>query len=459
MQQAVDTILDRQDASGRFGLWRAGDGESSPWLNVRAVDFLVHARDAGFDVPEAALRRGYTSLTEAIRQIGADNGGAYAQAPDVTRAYAAYVLARAGRAEIGELRRLHDGAQWSTQADAIVPASVYWRNTGDSLAPPLSLAQLAGGLLLMGDHARAHSAFALAIANLDSHDYPRWWADEYYYTPTRDLAGLIAVAAESGDTATATALLDRFRALRPRAEQLNTQEKAWLLAAAHALNADTRGHTLTVNGVAHADLKLPAAFAPGLADIAAGYRVANNSGGVLWRTLAVTGAPKQAPSAMEEGYSLSKDYFRLDGTPVDPARLAQNERVLVVLSGRVQDDVDHRSVLVDMLPAAWEIESIVKRVEEYPFLSALSTTNLAEARDDRFVAAFDLGDFERRRTWRGREQNDAEAHLEWNEFRLAYVARVVTPGHFARPAAVVEDMYRPGVMARTDAGETIADKR
>jgi uncharacterized protein YfaS (alpha-2-macroglobulin family) len=117
-------------------------------------------------------------------------------------------------------------------------------------------------------------------------------------------------------------------------------------------------------------------------------------------------------------------------------------------------------VLVDMLPAAWEIESIVKRVEEYPFLGALSTTRLAEARDDRFVAAFDLGDFEHgNRRWRYSEHNDDEAHLDRDEFRLAYVARVVTPGHFALPAAVVEDMYRPGVMARTDAGETTADKR
>ena len=38
-----------------------------------------------------------------------------------------------------------------------------------------------------------------------------------------------------------------------------------------------------------------------------------------------------------------------------------------------------------------EIETIVKRTEEYPFLGLLSATRLAEARDDRFVAAFDLG--------------------------------------------------------------------
>ena len=44
-------------------------------------------------------------------------------------------------------------------------------------------------------------------------------------------------------------------------------------------------------------------------------------------------------------------------------------------------------------------------------------------------------------------------------FHLAYVVRVVTPGTFTLPEAVVEDMYRPSMMARTDSGQTIADPR
>jgi alpha-2-macroglobulin len=465
VQQAIDTILDRQDASGRFGLWQPGDGEASPWLNVHAVDFLMHAKGAGFAVPDAALQRSYAWLTQAMRRIGEDNRGIYAHAPDTTRAYAAYVLARAGRADIGELRRLHDTALWATAAGQIAPGSVHWRGAQgiDSLALPLSLGQLAGGLLLVGDHARAHSAFALALANLDVSDYPRWWFDDAYYTPTRDLAGLIAVAAETGDTAGATLLLDRFHALSLSAEKLTTQEKAWILAAVHALNKDTRGHALAVNGEERPALKLPAAFAPSRAEIEAGYRVVNSGDTVLWRTLVIAGAPREAPSAMEQGYALDKDYFRLDGTPLDPARLVQNDRIIVSLTGHALDSAGHRTVLVDMLPAGWEIETIIARAEEYAFLGPLSQTRFAEARDDRFVAAFDLGDGldgdGRRWAWRYRERNDGERQLEADAFHLAYVARVVTPGHFALPAAVVEDMYRPGVMARTGAQETTADPR
>ena len=55
---------------------------------------------------------------------------------------------------------------------------------------------------------------------------------------------------------------------------------------------------------------------------------------------------------------------------------------------------------------------------------SLSRARVAEARDDRFVAAVDV---------RGK-----------NRFTLAYVVRAVTPGTYAAPGVVVEDMYRPG---------------
>jgi alpha-2-macroglobulin len=412
------------------------------------------------------LLRSYAWVGQAIRQIGERNEGYYANAPDATRAYAAYVLARAGRADIGELRRMHDTAQWAVLANgAISPASVHWgQGQGDdSLAAPLSLGHLAGALSLMGDHARAHSAFALALANLELQRYPNWWFHHLYYSETRDMAGLIAVAAESGEAQTAATLLDRFGGRSLSAESLNTQEKASLLAAAHALSTDARARSLSINGKEMSQLKLPAAFAPTLADIEHGYHVVNTSERALWRTLVIRGAPKQAPSAMEHGYWLSRRYFGLDGTPVDPAHLVQNDRILVSLTGRAQDDNDHRTVLVDMLPAGWEIEAPVTRAQEYAFLGPLSKPQIVEARDDRFVAAFDLGDAfdkgRRHRWWRYTERNDAEPQLERDEFSLAYVVRVVTPGRFALPAAVVEDMYRPGVMARTDAGATTADAR
>jgi uncharacterized protein YfaS (alpha-2-macroglobulin family) len=97
-------------------------------------------------------------------------------------------------------------------------------------------------------------------------------------------------------------------------------------------------------------------------------------------------------------------------------------------------------VLVDLLPAGLEIESLLTPMDgagtnydgqarrgPFAWIGEITYTDVAESRDDRYVASADL---------RG-------------QFRYAYIARAVTPGNYTMPAAQVEDMYRPGVMART----------
>ncbi|MBV9523884.1 MAG: hypothetical protein JO010_13880, partial [Alphaproteobacteria bacterium] len=436
-------------------------------LNVYALDFLLHAKEAGFTVSEAALERGYTWLRQTIRHLDQpDNNGAYAVAPDATRAYGEYVLARTGRADLGALRRAHDLAQSSARpGGALAAGLVHWGrgNGDDSLAEPLSLGHLGGALALMGDRSRANHAFALAIANLDLSIYPRWWFDYAYATKTQNIAGLIAVAAESGEQKLAAALLDRLRATPLSAENLNTQEKAWLLAAAHALNKGDGARSLSVAGHDIAGLKLPAAFAPSKEQLAAGYEIRNTGERDLWRTLVIRGAPKLAPSAIEAGYSMNKEYFDLEGNPLDPTHLRQNDRLIVSLSGEASDDFEHRSVVVDLLPAGWEIEAPITRSEEYGFLGPLSKAKAIEARDDRFVAAIDLGPNsapeQRRFGSEAQDVDDTQPQLAEGVFHVAYLVRVVTPGRFILPEAVIEDMYRPVVMARTSAGETNAEPR
>ena len=146
--------------------------------------------------------------------------------------------------------------------------------------------------------------------------------------------------------------------------------------------------------------------------------------------------------------------------------MRQNDRVVVELHGTVTGDMteggaNHRTVIVDMLPAGWEIEAPVVNDTQYGFLGPLSATRVREARDDRFVAAMDFG--EDLTTWRvaaveddtdDKDNDDKKPRLEDDEFRVAYVARAITPGHFTLPEAVVQDMYRPGFMARTRAGMT-----
>ena len=97
IQHAIDAIIDHEDAAGRFGLWRVGDGAATPWLDVYLVDFLLHARDAGFTVPPSSLNRALDWLDEEQVQ-GFGDFDRFQETVHETRAYALFVLARAGRA-------------------------------------------------------------------------------------------------------------------------------------------------------------------------------------------------------------------------------------------------------------------------------------------------------------------------------------------------------------------------
>ena len=458
VQDAIDTILDRQSEDGEFGLWRAGDGEASTWLGVYALDFLTHAKEVGFIVPDSALQRSALWLRQAADGDLPERAYRYyAQGATTTRAYADYVLARLGRADLGDLRRLHDTVKRRYDHGLDI-----WLAGGSDVIEPLALGQMAGAFSLMGDHARADNAFRMAIDNLEVRDWPLWWFDWSYGSRLRDAAGLIAVAAETGRQDTVKTLLDRFSAIPRNPGQLNTQEQAALLSAAHALNKGIGDLKFTVNSAAVTTGSTPS-FSPSPADIAAGYHVQINASRALWRTLAVTGSPREASPALAAGYSIEKTYLTLKGEPLDPTRMRQNDRVIVALHGFVTgDDATHRTVVVDMLPAGWEIEAPIANDTDYAFLGPLSSTRVREARDDRFVAAMDFGNDLREFRFHLEEDNDDAAkkpHLQDDEFRVAYVARAITPGHFTLPEAVVEDMYRPSFMARTAAAMLDVEKR
>jgi uncharacterized protein YfaS (alpha-2-macroglobulin family) len=123
--------------------------------------------------------------------------------------------------------------------------------------------------------------------------------------------------------------------------------------------------------------------------------------------------------------TLLRVYYTLDGKPVDPGQVAQNTRLVVVLTAsREGTDQTGNFLLVDRLPAGLEIENpqlvATGDTSRLSWLSDLTGANYTEFRDDRFVAAF----------------TDQSA-------RFAYIVRAVAPGRYTLPGASVEDMYRP----------------
>ena len=430
LQEAIERLASRQGIDGAFGLWRAGDRNATPWLGVYATDFLQRARAEELYVADDVMNRAYT----AMRQITRLNSRSPLEY-DFYRfdrrnrdeshlvepaAYAHYVLAKAGKGNLSEMRYLYD-------------------NKRKEIDSPLAHAYLGAALSMMGDTSRAQIAFAAANKGI-GYDQDR----NYYQTPLRDLAGIIAASAEAdGDAVTvdyAEGLADELK----EAKYLHTQEKAYVILAIKSLmqlteDADIRAKGVKLTG----SQKRPSAHMYG-SDLTDAPSFTNKASKPIWATVTVSGAPKVAPPAMADGFKLTKAVFTMKGEPAKLASAKQGEQFVTVLKFNSTSNKSRTTVIADLLPAGFEIETILTPDSgassrdnggsegAFKWMGQISPFDVTEARDDRFIASLSSD---------GREN-----------YTAAYIVRAVTPGEFVLPGAVVEDMYRPADRAITAAG-------
>ncbi|MBR9972547.1 alpha-2-macroglobulin family protein [Magnetospirillum sulfuroxidans] len=428
IQDAVERIASLQMAEGDFGMW-SGWGESAdPWLSVFALDFLSRAADKGYDVPAATMNAGRRWLA----------GGATRYDRSDVSAYAMAVLARKGLANAGDLRYL---------ADQKPPAE------------PIALAHLGAALDAVGERARAARAFDQAKATLAEwqrlHDSANADAAKAlskkmrpYGSLLRDAFGIAAIAAESGRSALVPSVLQLTETMETQADLTNTQEKAWMLltAAATARNSGRLVMDLDGKPMAGGD---PASAVLAVADLQRGVSLKNAGEGPVFRTVSASGVPMAPLPAAATGVTVAKHYFDMAGNAVDPTQVTRNDRLIVVLEGAASAKVAGSYAVLDLLPAGWDIEGVIRPDQPgYGWLGTLSDPPLRQGRDDRFVAALDLPEQRMADTVKDRE---AHAFAPWT-FKLAYAVRAVSPGEYVLPAARVEHMYRPALQARTEMG-------
>jgi uncharacterized protein YfaS (alpha-2-macroglobulin family) len=267
-----------------------------------------------------------------------------------------------------------------------------------------------------------------------------------YGSLLRDVTAVTAVTAEAGDAASLPQLMGRVASLEPPLELTTTQEKAWLVRAAGALDAKAQEISVDVKGTKPVLSKSNIVFAPSAAELAQGVSLANTGKAPVWWTATATGTPEKPQPAVASRVTIEKRYYTLDGGAVDLAHVKQSTRFIVSIRGQGAENVYRDAAVLDLLPAGFEIEAVVEPLANgaspYPFLPNLTQVSAAEARDDRFVAAFGFGD----------RYVDKKRVAIKPDYHVAYIVRAVTPGHYVLPGAQVEDMYHPDVRARTGGG-------
>jgi alpha-2-macroglobulin len=403
LQEAIASVLTNQSSSGAFGLWGPVQDGGDFWLDAFVTDFLSRAKAAGYAVPDQAFRAALDNLRNQVNYAADfENGGE-------ALAYALMVLAREGAAAIGDLRYYADVK-------------------GDAFATPLAKAQLGAALASYGDQPRADAMFRKAGAALEAARGPEteqiFRAD--YGTTFRDAAGVLALAVEAGSKAVdIEALTDRVVTTRG----LSTQEATWTLLAAHALIDGAGVQGISIDG-APASGPLVRVLQGGGAPV-----TVKNDGTDTTLTVTTLGVPSEPVPAGGNGYAIERSYYSMEGAPMDLTDLTVGTRFVTVLTVTPFGRGEARLMVSDPLPAGFEIDNpnlVSSATDAMADLGLETEVAHSEFRQDRFLTAID-------------RQSNAP-------FKLGYVVRAISPGVFHQPAASVEDMYRPDLTGRTDAG-------
>ncbi len=426
------------------------------------TDFLTRAKEAGYNVPHEGFNRALDKLQNFIAYAADfEKGGE-------DRAYALYVLARNGRAPVGDLR--------------------YYADTRiDRFSTPLAKAQIGAALAMMGDKERAERAFSAALAAMPDATPDSGYRSDYGST-LRDGAALVTLAAETGIAkAEQPKLANVIAKAYETRSYTSTQEQAWMLLAAKALNDELKGTILSLDGKPVSGPVLRSLTPAELKDGA--LTITNNGDTAVDAVISVIGAALTPEPPASKGFKIERQAYTLDGKKVDLASLSggkaevkQNDRFVITVKV-TSDDTGGRVLVVDRLPAGFEIENphLVDSgsIAGLSWLKSTTEPEHTEFRDDRFVAAFNFSNVRTSsdsssensdsssNTVEGLNQDSVETPDNGSvvtpdgtvqktppavSATLAYIVRAVSPGTFVHPAATVEDMYRPERYARTAAG-------
>ena len=436
LEAGLERLSKKQKSNGGFGMWSATDEYEQHWLTAYAGHFMTDAVNAGISVDSSMMERTLKRLQDYTRGRG-NMRERWSPEPDQYRfaykAYAHYVLARNNRATLADIRKLAKDVGSDT--------------------PSLSIVQLAVAAKLQGDRGLANILIArttgpdLMTSNGD------WRYIGHYGSLIRDKAQQARLLAEHDMDDGRIQNLTRSVSGKLRERRyLSTQEQISVLQLSQALNtaggkpwqAEVRLGSKSSRYTYDKGFYLSAEGN----DLMKGAEITNRGQSTLYVDFAVQSTPKSAPEASSEGgVSITRRFMDATGHPL-PVRdgkiqLQTGDRVLVSLyvhSNTFRPDL----LLVDLLPAGLELENqnlgdSLKlneiRVEDKSLDQWMKRADIRhqEYRDDRFVTALAAGKDSR---WG-----------EYEDTRIFYLARAVTPGTYRIPNSLVEDMYDPEVRA------------
>ncbi len=413
----VDRITSMQTPSGGFAMWPGG-GTPRPWLSVNAIHILVEAKSRVAVNPNTLKR----SLDYLEYLLGApeDSFDGVAQAY-TTKAYAAFVLTRAGKAPLSRLQTLSEqtgkmhpsGRLFLAAAKSLAAGNskalealtakdlIYTPNTDEwnaTLESPVRNTALELFVWSLVDPGHKHT-LETAVRLADQINAHRWY--------TTQESGMASLAVGT--------FLEKTSAKQDFTAQIQL--------------GDAAPETVSKRRV-FGDAEIP----HGAGDTPAVVKVTAKSG-MAYCVYSVRGVPMQEPKRPQNtGMLVAREWLGPDGKALDFSKgavtLKQGDRITVniqVYAQTATPDV----VLSDLTPGGMEVEN--PRLE-------------SAAKDDESDGDGSGGE----------GGSGSDIHLDLREDRVlvffdqvsgtvkySYSMRAVSKGSFTIPPTAVEGMYNP----------------
>lgn len=406
VQSGIRRVTGLQLYNGGFSMWPGGD-TPQPWMSLYATHFLVEARLAGYSVDKSVI-------DQALNYAGETGRGANLKKPAGLRlaAYALYVLAKAGRADIGAMDNLRD-----TQAKRLPPDARGLLGAAYAAVGNTRAAEILASGPVPGGESRKVTGGTLESPLRDKALYLSALLDAVPADPRLgslavDVGRLLEGEAYPSTQENAVALLalgkfySRQKAKKPF---------SGLVRAGSSLLSDfSSNKVLSLRGLNQTGdlrLEIDQGFAPG----ACYYSV---------RTRGIPAPTAYAPQAT--GLEVAREYLTRDGKPLTDDSVPQGALVVVKFLVRATQGPVANVVLENLLPAGLEVENPrLSTTERLPWMETDDKAEPAsvDLRDDRVLLFTNLPD------------------TDWHAYYA--LLRAVTPGVFTLPPAQAEAMYAP----------------
>ena len=426
VKSALRKLNSFQYSDGGFSYWPGGS-RSSDWGTSYAGHFMLEAKAKGYALPIGMLDKWIKYQKRTAKSykpiVTTDSRGTHVNYRyDFAQAYRLYVLALAGKPEIGAMNRL--------KADNHMGITGKWR--------------LAAAYYLAGQSEVANSM-------IEANDVyvPTKGNDSYTYgSVDRDKAMILEAMSIMGKKTEALTLVKQISSSLSANRWMSTQTTAYCLLSmvkyigedgtsknmkfSYDINGETDKMTSTLP-LKQIDVKL----AKGDAGV---VKIDNLGDGILFARLMIAGVPPQGEEvSSQSGLKMIVSYTDMEGGFIDVSKIDQGTDFMakVTITNTNEKDMLKDLALTQIFPSGWEIHNT--RMDEVKSVHEMSVPDYQDIRDDRVYTYFDLSRYSSRAT-------------AGNTKTFVVLLNAAYLGDYYLPAVLTESMYDNRVNA-TEKGQ------